>query len=78
MVMQWVYLRPIFDYSQARGAMRGVVTGERHGGARGRQIKNLEQPWKKFCGDQGVRGDREGEPCIRNQGRVDMHIGYSG
>ena len=65
-------------YSQARGAMRGVVLKERHGVARGRQIKNLEQPWKKCCRKQGVRGDREREPCIRNQGRVDMHIGYSG
>ena len=58
--------------------MRGVVLEERHGVARGRHIKNLEQPWKKCCGKQGVRGDREREPCIKNQGRVDMHIGYSG
>ena len=58
--------------------MRGVVLEERHGVARGRHIKNLEQPWKKCCGKQGVRGDRERESCIRNQGRVDMHIRYSG
>ena len=41
--------------------MRGGVTGVRHGGARGRQIKNFEQPWKKFFWKKRVRGDRKGE-----------------
>ena len=50
-----------------------AVTGERHGGARGRQINNFGQAWKKFHGNQGFGGDGKGEPHSRNQGRVERH-----
>ena len=41
-----------FKYVKAVRAMRGAVTGERRGGARGIQINNFRQPWKKFRGKQ--------------------------
>ena len=62
-------------YVQAIRDMRGAVAGERHGGARGRQINNPGQPWKKLRGKQGVGGDGKGDPCSRNQGTVERHSG---
>ena len=78
MVMQWVDLRPIFEVFTGKGGYEGCGLRREVWWRQGATYKNLEQPWKKCCGKQGVRGNREREPCIRNQERVDMHIGYSG
>ena len=62
-------------YAQARWATRGAVTGERHGGTRGRQINNFRQPWKKYCRKQSVGVDGKGKPHSRNQGKVENQSG---
>ena len=65
-------------YAQTRQATRGAVTGERHGGARGQQINNFGQPWKKFRGKHRLGGDGKGDPLSRNQGKTEKKSGYSG
>ena len=40
-------------YVQARRATKGAVAGERHCGARGRQMKKCGKPWNKFHRKQG-------------------------
>ena len=55
--------------------MKGAVAGERPGVARGRQVNNFGQPWKKFCGKQGVGGDGKGESLSKVRGRVERQSG---
>ena len=62
-------------YVQAIRDTRGVVVGERHGGARGGQINHVGKPWKKYHREQGVGGNRKGEPRSRNLGKVDQQSG---
>ena len=62
-------------YVQARRATGVVVTEERHGGARGRNINNAGQPWKKIRRKKGVGDNRKGDPYSSNKVRVERHSG---
>ena len=41
-------------YAQVIRSMRGAVKGERHGGARGRQINYFGNPGRNYAGSKGL------------------------
>ena len=55
-------------YSHAREAMRSVVLEERHGVARGRQIKKLGNPGRNVAGSKESEATGRGSHALVTRG----------